>query len=151
MPLLFSDGRIKDAVRAALVNDSRIKRPELIAISVDEIGTVVLHGAVASLAQRQAAIHDARKIDGVFEVIADDLEVHPPIPDVLSDDQIRAAAMQKLIEDSRISSTHIHLKVLHGRVTLSGYVRHESERAAAIDDLAGIAGILSVVDKISLR
>ena len=42
---LFTDTRIQEDVRAALRQNPRIKHPELIAISVDEIGTVVLRGA----------------------------------------------------------------------------------------------------------
>ena len=51
---VFADSRREDDVRAAL-RDPRIKHPELIAVSVDEVGTVVLHGAVGPLSERLAA------------------------------------------------------------------------------------------------
>jgi osmotically-inducible protein OsmY len=143
--------RIEAEVRAALQSDTRIKQPELIAVSVDEIGTVVLRGAVGSLHQRMAALHDAQRIDGVFEVIGDDLRVHPPVSHRRGDDQLRAAALQKLTDDSRIRSTHIHVKVSRGRVTLTGYVREESERDAAVDDVAALTGVLGVSDRIEIR
>ena len=57
---MFIDTRIQEDVLAALRRDPRIKHPELIAVSVDEIGTVVLRGAVESLPERLAAAHDAR-------------------------------------------------------------------------------------------
>jgi osmotically-inducible protein OsmY len=145
------DTRIEAEVRAALQSDIRIKHPELIAVSADEIGTVVLRGAVGSFHQRMAALHDARRVDGVFEVIGDDLRVHPPIGDRRGDAQLRAAALKQLTEDSRIRSNHIHVKVMHGQVTLTGYVRDESERAAAVDDIATLTGVLGVSDQIEIR
>ena len=36
---MFTNSRIEQDVRAALRRDARIKHPELIAVSVDEIGT----------------------------------------------------------------------------------------------------------------
>jgi osmotically-inducible protein OsmY len=147
---LQTNARIENEVRAAIAGDTRIKHPELIAVSVDEIGTVVLHGAVAHLPQRAAAIDDAVQIAGVFEVIADDLKVHPPFGERLSDDEIQAAALQRVIDDSRIRSNHIQVKVLRGRVTLTGYVRHEAERHAAVEDVTGLSGVVEVDDRIHL-
>jgi osmotically-inducible protein OsmY len=147
---VLTDSRIENEVRVALQSDPRIKHPELIAVSVDEIGTAVLHGAVANLPQRLAAVHDARQIDGVFEVIADDLEVRPPIGSLRSDDEIRAAATQRVIADSRIRSNHIHIDVSHAQVTLSGYVRNESDSAAAAEDVAGLTGVLGVTNQIKV-
>ena len=101
---------IESDVRDALQRDARIKRPELIAISVDMIGTVVLGGTVATIRQRRAAVHDARRIDGVFEVI-DHLRVHPPVGPLRTDDEIRAAALRRLNGDSRIHAEQIRVKV----------------------------------------
>ena len=148
---MFTNDRLEDAVRAALQRDSRIKHPELIAVSVDEIGTVGLRGAVASFPERLAAAHDARHVDGVFDVIIDDLKVHPPIGPRRDDDEIRVAALERLTSDQRIRSTHIHVKVSHGHLTLTGYVRKDSERAAAREDVAGLHGVTEVSDRIELR
>jgi osmotically-inducible protein OsmY len=148
---MFTDTRIENAIRAALRSDPRIKHPELIAVSVDEIGTVVLRGAVGSPLQRRAAAHDARQIDGVFEVIVDGLKVHPHLGELRADDEVGAEALQRVILDSRIRSSHIHVKVKHGRAKVSGYVRSESERAAAAEDVAGVAGVVEVENQIELR
>lgn len=148
---MFTDTRIENDVRGALRGDSRIKDPDLIAISVDEIGTVVLRGTVGSFPQRQAAAHDARQIDGVFEVIVDDLKVHPPLMERRADDEIRAAALQRLTRDARIRSTHVRVKVSHGSVTLTGYVRHDSERAAAVEDVGRLTGVVGVTNRIEVR
>ncbi len=148
---MLNASRIEDDVRAALKADPRVRHPELIAVSVDEIGTVVLSGAVGSLPERLAAIRDARQVESVFEVIADRLRVHLPVGQQRSDDEIAAAAMQQVIDDLRIRSNHIHVKVSHGCVTLTGYVRHESERAAAVEDAADITGVRGITDKLEVR
>ncbi len=149
--MVIDSRRIEEDVRAALQRDPRIKHPELIAVAADEIGTVLLRGAVETFPQRVAAAHDARDIEGVFEVIADDLRVHPPIGSRRTDDEIRAAALQRLIGDSRIRSTHIHLKVSHGHLTLTGFVRQQSESAAAVEDVANLTGLVDVTNRIEIR
>jgi hypothetical protein len=47
---------------------TRIKHPDLTAVSVHEIRTVVLSGGVEALPERLAAAHDARDLEGVFQV-----------------------------------------------------------------------------------
>jgi osmotically-inducible protein OsmY len=148
---LFTDLHIQEAVRAALDDDARIKHPELISVSVDEIGTVVLRGAVEALPERLAAKHDAHQVEGVLDVIVDDLKVHPPLAHRRPDDEIRAAAFQRLTSDPRIRSTHIHVKVSHRHLTLTGYVRHEAERAAAAEDVASLSGVTAVTNRIEIR
>ena len=68
---LFIGTRIQEDVRAALRRGPGIKHPELIAVSVDEIGTVVLRGAVASFPERLAAAHDARHEAGSAAALED--------------------------------------------------------------------------------
>lgn len=128
--MLTNTEEIENDVRAALDRDPRITHPELIASSVDAISTVDLRGAVDSLPQHRAAARDARQIEGVFEVIVDDLKVHPPVTHHRADDEIRALALQRLGRDTRIHAEHIHVEVSQGRVTLSGYVRAQSQSAA---------------------
>jgi osmotically-inducible protein OsmY len=148
---LFTDTHIQEAVRAALDDDARIKHPELISVSVDEIGTVVLRGAVEALPERLAAKRDARRVEGVLDVIVDELKVHAPPAHRRPDDEIRAAAFQRLTSDPRIRSTHLHVKISHGHLTLTGYVRQEAERAAAAEDVASLSGVIEVTNRIEVR
>jgi osmotically-inducible protein OsmY len=148
--VMTDTSRIESEVRDALARDARIKHPELIAISVDTIGTLVLSGTVASIRQRRAAVSDARRIDGVFEVI-DRLKVHPPVGPLRADDEIRAAALQRLAADSRIHAERIHVKVSGGRITLAGYVRQASQRSHAEQDVASVDGVVHLVNEIAVR
>ena len=148
---MLRNSRIENDVRAALERDPLIKHPELITVSVDEIGTVVLRGAVASFPQRLAAARDARQIEGVFDVIVDGVKVHPPVGPIRGDDEIRVAAMQQLSSDPRIRSNHIRVKVMDGHVTLKGYIGEESEHAAAAEDAASVTGVVGVTNHIEVR
>src|SRR3954451_23517120 len=91
--------QIEDGVRTALRSDRRIRNPDLIAVSADAIGTVVLRGAVENPPERRAAMYHARGVCGVLGVI-DHLKLHPPLSGRLGDDAIRAAALEKLSADS---------------------------------------------------
>jgi len=148
---MFIDTRIQEDVRTALRHDPRIKHPDLIAVSVDEIGTVALRGAVESIPERLAAAHDARHVEGVLNVIVDDLKVHPPPAHRRADDEIRAAALERLTADARIRSTHIHVDVSYGHLILTGYARHEAESAAALEDVASLTGLVEVTNQIKVR
>ena len=148
---MLTNAHIEETVRAALDRDPRIEHPELIAVSVDEIGTVVLRGAVGTLPERLAAAHDARHIEDVLNVIIDDLRVHPPVGPRRSDDEIRAAALDTLTADPRIRSTHIHVKGSHGHLTLTGYAREHAESAAAAEDVASLHGVIEVINRIGIR
>ena len=76
---LFLDTRIQEDVRAAPRRDPRIKHPELIAISVDEdwSSRAGRRGREPSRASRRGARRPTRR--GVFDVIVDDVKVHPPV------------------------------------------------------------------------
>ncbi|MGP0053679.1 MAG: BON domain-containing protein [Solirubrobacteraceae bacterium] len=149
--MVIDSHRIEEDVRSALQRDPRIKHPELIAVSTDEIGTVLLRGAVDTFPERLAAAHDARYIEGVFEVIVDDLKVHPPIAHRRTDDEIRAAALQQLNSDPRIHADHVHVKVAHGHLTLAGFVTQQSQSAAALEDAANLTGVVDVTNRIEIR
>jgi osmotically-inducible protein OsmY len=146
---VFTDTEIENRVRAALENDDRIKHPGAIAVYADEIGSVTLRGTVESVLQRMAAVHDARQVDGVYNVI-DDLKVHLPVPDRRADDEIRGAALQRLISDLRIPSNHIDVEVAAGWVTLTGRVGEASQRADAEEDIAGLSGVVGISNRIEI-
>jgi osmotically-inducible protein OsmY len=63
----------------------------------------------------------------------------------------RAAALQRLTADPRIRSTHIHIKVSRGHLTLTGHARHEAESAAALEDVSSLTGVVGVANQIKVR
>lgn len=84
-------------------------------------------------------------------MIVDDLKVHPPVGHRRADDEVRAEAVERLAHDPRIRSTHVHVKVLHSHVTLTGYVRHEAESEAAAEDAAATTGVVGTTNRIEIR
>lgn len=147
---MFTNSELQSEVQAALQRDARMTHPERIAVYADKIGSVTLRGSVGSLAQRAVAVQTARKVSGVINVV-DQLKVHPRVPDRRADDELRAAALQRLIDDTRIPANHIDVHVSGGRVTLKGYVWRDSERAAVAEQIATLDGVLEVSDQIVVK
>ncbi|MBV9417268.1 MAG: BON domain-containing protein [Solirubrobacterales bacterium] len=82
---------IERDIRSALERDSRIPHPLEIAVSVDEIGAVILRGTVADLRQRHAAVGDARAVDCLFQSrVAEEAVAHLAGIDGISN-QLRVA------------------------------------------------------------
>ena len=120
---MLANPPLREAVIASLERDSRIPRPITIAVSAQG-NVVALRGTVETFRQRHAAIDDARQIEGVRE-IDDQLHVELGPMDRREDDEIRAAALQKLIRDSEVPDDSIEVGVRDGWVTLTGYVEYE--------------------------
>jgi osmotically-inducible protein OsmY len=140
------NAQLEDDVRSAIERDPRILDPIDIAVSGDG-GIVTLRGNVRSFKQRRAAVEDAKKIAGVYEVI-DELVVH--LRDDVWDDEIRGAAIQSLIWDADVPAERIEVKVSAGWVTLTGTVDYEFQSDAAFDDVAMIKGVGAITNKIKV-
>ncbi|MBV8220423.1 MAG: BON domain-containing protein, partial [Solirubrobacterales bacterium] len=110
---------------------------------------VTLRGKVETFRERHAAIDDARQVDGVRE-IDDRLKVELGPMDRREDDEIRAAALQKLIRDSEVPDDSIEVSVRDGWVTLSGYVEYDPQRVAAYDDVATLERVMGIDNEITI-
>jgi osmotically-inducible protein OsmY len=139
---------LQEAVIASLERDPRLPEPLTIAVSAQG-NVVTLRGRVETFRQRHAAVDVARQIEGVAE-IDDQLHVELGPMDHREDDQIQAAALQKLIRDTEVPADSIQVKVHHGWVTLSGYVEYEPQRVAAYDDIATLDGVTGISNEITL-
>jgi len=138
-----SRGAIEEDIRTALERDARIPHPREIAVSVDEIGSVVMRGTVAHLHQRHAALADARAVDGVLNVI-DKLAISLRERDRRGDYELRGRALQALMDADGVPSDRIDVEVSDRWVTLVGEVDCQFQRRVAeeaVADLAGIDGV----------
>jgi osmotically-inducible protein OsmY len=143
---MFKTSPLERDVIARLEDDSRIADSAEIAVAGDG-GIVMLRGTVERFSQRRAAEHDARGVEGVYEVI-NHLKVNLLGADRREDDEIRGAALQTLIWDTEVPSDSINVKVQDGWVTLKGDVsfQFESDAAyAAVSRLYGVAGLTSEI------
>jgi osmotically-inducible protein OsmY len=139
---------LQEAVIADLERDPRIPEPLTIAVAAQG-NVVTLRGTVETFRQRHAAVDVARQVEGVGE-IDDQLHVQLGPMDHREDDEIRAAALQKLIRDAEVPADSIDVRVRDGWVTLTGYVEYEPQRAAAYDDVATVDGVTGISNEIKL-
>ncbi|HEX3979492.1 MAG TPA: BON domain-containing protein [Solirubrobacteraceae bacterium] len=128
------DRRIADSAEIAVVGDG---------------GIVTLRGTVERFSQRRAAEHDARGVEGVYEVI-NHLKVTLLGADRRKDDEIRGAALQNLIWDADVSSDSIDVKVHDGWVTLKGELSFQFQSDAAYADVSRLYGVAGVTNEIKV-
>jgi len=98
---------------------------------------VILRGTVGSFGQRRAAVSDARKIAGVYDVY-DELNVRLLNDSRRDDAEIRGVALQMLMWDAEIPSDLLDVHVEDGWVTLKGDVYLQYQSDAAFDDVASL-------------
>jgi osmotically-inducible protein OsmY len=135
-------------VRAELANDPRIPYVDEIAVEAYG-GAVTLRGTVGSFAQQRAAVADARRTRGVFDVL-DELQVRLLNDDRRKDAEIRGAALQRLIWDPEIPGDYLDVKVKDGWVTLDGEVDHQYQSDRAFDHVASLYGVTGVTNDVKV-
>jgi osmotically-inducible protein OsmY len=140
---------LEDGVIASLDRDPRIPDSTDIAVSADG-GVVTLRGTVENFSHRRAAVDDAKKIDGVYEV-DDQLKVNLIGSDRREDDEIRGVSLQALIWDTEVPSDSVDVKVHDGWITLTGEVSYQFESDAAYDDVASLYGVYGVTNEIKVN
>jgi osmotically-inducible protein OsmY len=145
---MFKNSPLEKDVIARLEDDPRIADSAEIAVAGDG-GIVTLRGTVERFSQRRAAEHDARGIEGVYDVI-NHLKVNLLGLDGREDDEIRGAALQRLIWDAQAPSDSIDVKVQDGWVTLKGDVSYQFESDAAYDDVSRLYGVAGVTNEITV-
>jgi osmotically-inducible protein OsmY len=142
------DATLEDAIRVSLDVDPRIPDGAAIAVAVAD-GTAILRGTVGSFSQRRAALGDARKINGVYDV-DDQIDVRLLNDQRRADADIRGAALQILMWDSEVPTDLVDVKVNDGWVTLTGEVSYQFESDAAYEDVANLLGVTAVTNEIKV-
>jgi osmotically-inducible protein OsmY len=144
--MTMTDDNIQSAVRTELAGDPRLPYADEIAVEAYG-GAVTLRGTVGSFAQQRAAVADARRARGVFDVY-DELEVRLLNEDRRKDAEIRGAALQRLTWDPQIPGDYIDVHVKDGWVTLKGEVDHQYQSDIAFDHVTSLYGVTGVTNDI---
>ena len=146
MAAVSTDAQIRTNVLDDIRHDARIDATN-VAVDVTN-GAVRLSGTVPTYFQKVTAEHDARRIKDVRDVVNDlNVTLAEPSTDLEITQTIRAS----LARDRRIANpATIGVSVDHGVVTLSGAVRDCSEREDAADDARMVAGVVDVVNDLSI-
>jgi osmotically-inducible protein OsmY len=143
-----TDDQVRENVRAELARDERLPHVAEIAVEANG-GEVTLRGTVGSFAQRRAAVADARRSRGVFDVF-DDLEVRLLIQDRRKDAEIRGAALQRLVWDPDLPGDHLDVQVRNGWARLAGEVEYQFQSDAAFEHVATLTGVTGVTNEIKV-
>jgi osmotically-inducible protein OsmY len=113
-------------------------------------GVVTLSGHVDSFVQKHAAEDAARRVKGVLAV-AEEIEVELPFEHRRSDDEIAAAALDRLAWDVSVPRATIHLKVEKGWVTMTGSVDWQFQRQSAEAALRNLVGVIGISNQVVIK
>jgi osmotically-inducible protein OsmY len=140
-----SDMWITSATKMRLLADSATPALD---INVDtRDGVVTLFGMVRSAAAKRAAEADARKVDGVKQVM-NELQVVPKSKQEMvkaSDEDIERSVEQAIDKYPTLEQADVEVEVKNGVVRLSGSVPTEQDRLQAAVAARSARGVRSVV------
>jgi osmotically-inducible protein OsmY len=142
-----SDHTIKENITAEL-NWEPMIIADHIGVAVRD-GLVTLSGHVETYGQKSAAERAAGRVKGV-KAIAEEIEVRLPPHILRSDEEIAAAAVNRLEWDSAVPIDAVKVVVQGGHVTLSGSVPQYYQRRAAAWAVQPLWGVLSVANQIAV-
>lgn len=113
-------------------------------------GVVTLSGHVDSYAQKHAAEAAASRVKGVRGV-AEEIEVKLPFDAKRSDDDIAAAAIDRLAWNVSVPKDSVIVKVENGWVTLTGQLDWWYQRNAVVQDIYPLLGVIGVSNQTTIR
>ena len=113
-------------------------------------GVITLTGHVNNYAHKMAAEKAVSRVKGV-KAVAEEIEVKLPYDTKRSDEDIAAAAVDRLEWNSVVPDDAIKVKVENGWLTLTGSVDWRFERDAAEQDLRALSGVIGVTNKIVVK
>jgi osmotically-inducible protein OsmY len=120
-----------------------------VGVAVDK-GIVTLTGHVPNFAQKGAAESAVRRVKGV-RGIAEELRVDFGAPSPYLDDDIAKRALNVLDLNVLVPPGSIQVKVQQGWLTLTGEVRWDYQRTAAVADLRKLRGVAGITNEITIK
>ena len=115
-----------------------------------EAGVVTLMGHVDTFAQKHAAEMAARRVKGV-KAVAEEIEVRLPFDAKRGDDEIAAAALDRLAWDVSVPRDAIQVKVEEGWITLTGQVDWKFQKETAEQDVRRLFGVVGVSNQTTIK
>ena len=115
-----------------------------------EDGVVTLTGHVDSFARKLAAGAAARRVKGV-KGIAEEIEVRLPSHMKRGDDEIAAAAIERLNWNVAIPVGSVKVEVEKGWVTLTGQLDWNYQREAVAGDVRWLYGVVGVSNNTTIK
>jgi osmotically-inducible protein OsmY len=144
---MSSDSELQQAVMAEFAWEPSVTAAH-IGVTANA-GVVTLSGHVNSYASKLAAETAARRVKGV-KAVAEEIEVRLPFEATRTDDEIAAAAVERLAWNISIPRDRISVKVEKGWVTLTGQVDFWYEKDAAEQDIKPLMGVVGVSNQATI-
>lgn len=113
-------------------------------------GVVTLSGHVHTYREKSVAEKAAWRVKGV-KAVAEELEVKLAFDVTRTDEEIAAAALNRLEWDVEVPGDMVRIKVEKGWVTLTGEVQWHYQMEAAERDVRALQGVVGVSNQISLK
>jgi osmotically-inducible protein OsmY len=113
-------------------------------------GVVALTGHVENYMEKFAAERAAGRVKGV-KAVAEEIEVRLPIDTIRSDEEIAAAALNRLAWSVSVPQDSVKVRVEKGWVTLTGEVEWHYQKDAAEHDVRGLHGVVGVSNQTTIR
>ncbi len=113
-------------------------------------GVVTLSGHVESYAGKLAAETAARRVKGV-KALAEEIEVRLPFDVRRTDDEIAAAAIDRIAWNVAIPRDSIEVKVENGWVTLTGQVDFWFQMGEAEQEIRPLMGVTGVSNQVTIK
>jgi osmotically-inducible protein OsmY len=113
-------------------------------------GVITLTGRVDNYSHKAGAEQAASRVKGVRAVV-EEIEVKLPYDVKRSDEDIAAAAIDRLGWNSTIPDGAIQVKVEKGWVTLVGAVDWQFEKEAAEQDIGALSGVVGVSNQVLVK
>ncbi len=145
---MLQDQALQQAVIAELGWEPSIVASH-IGVTADD-GVITLSGHVDSFVQKHAAEDAARRVKGV-RAVAEEIEVRLAFDARRGDDDIAAAAVNRLAWDMSVPREAVKVRVESGWVTLTGTVEWHYQKVAAAQAVRSLMGVTGVSDQIVLR
>jgi osmotically-inducible protein OsmY len=145
---MSNDSQLQKAVLEELNWEPGVT-PAHIGVTADD-GVVTLTGHVGSLAEKHAAEGAARRVRGV-KAVAEEIEVVLQPHAKRSDEEIAAAAVERLAWDVSVPAGSVVVTVEKGFLTLTGDVDWHFQKAAAEQDVQRLFGVVGVANEIRIK
>jgi osmotically-inducible protein OsmY len=113
-------------------------------------GVVTLSGHVENFVEKHAAEAAARRVKGVKALVGE-IEVRLAFDKKRDDEEIAAAALDRLAWDVSVPQDAVEVEVENGWITLTGQVDWNYQREAAEQDIRPLFGVTGVSNQIKMK
>jgi osmotically-inducible protein OsmY len=145
---MSNDSQLQQAVLAELKWEPSITAAHIGVTA--KAGVVALTGHVESYMEKRAAESAAGRVKGV-KAVAEEIEVRLPFGTKRGDEEIAAAAIERLSWDVSVPRDAVKVKVEKGWITPSGEVDWYYQKQAAEQDVRGLFGVVGVSDQTTIK